>query len=205
MYSVLCPTHRDGDRWPAVGGGHGRLVQHCAGCRALSDTIVGDRTNLWIRVLPDLTNIERDDVNAVHEAAHAVVGLRAGMVGLQEVSVRPANRGDGKTGHVLWHTWGPDRMSVVASTWAGQDAGLRWLRDHPRYDTAANRLDIHTGANHDATLADTFAPPGTVHYAAGRDRASAMVDEHWDAIRRLADELLVQERMTGAEVMDLVG
>ncbi len=150
---------------------------------------------------------------AIHEAGHAVIGRRLGMV-CGYVTIKP--EGD-SAGHAIssdqYATWGAwedqgrfrDLISVsrgrIIALMAGAEAEAECLGACAGGDGEdRNQIDL--------TFDSEFAhlgQAGVVLYEAGlRAQTRTLVRRHKAAIERVAAELLKRETLTGAEVDGLI-
>jgi hypothetical protein len=203
VIEALCVSHRTIVRWP-VAGDYRLLAQSCTDCDAIGREIQ-DEQGLWLRLLRDLTTEQVEHQASTHEAAHAVVGIFTGHP-LEVIAIAENGGGEGDRepgGFVTWGPWELPLADHLAMVWAGQFAGLRWLRERGE-DSRANQIDVLFGAFGDAREADEM----TAKYAGPKDLgfslSARLVDRLWGDIQELADRLVVERRIDGADVMTML-
>ncbi|MGI8308058.1 hypothetical protein [Saccharopolyspora hattusasensis] len=191
--------------------------RHCQDCIDRVDAMrakLGTHDVVIGLPLPFLSEDERREYTAVHEAAHAVVGTRLGMT-LDNVVVgeHESDLAGGFTANVTGAAYF-DVPSLEASTLndyaamvtAGVVANERWLVERGQ-DTHPNRLDVAYGGSGDA-LALEAAVNGNVPMRqvmkTGRADANRVIAEHWAQITTVARELLTNGRMDGDQVRRVV-
>jgi hypothetical protein len=133
---------------------------------------------------------------AIHEAGHAVVGLRLGLI-LSKLSMSS----DGLEGVTrFWKIGEPDddwlsatiAGALAAQIHRGQDRdGAQVFLNGPDFDEAC-RL---TGRN---------PPYGTASYRNATARARGLVWENWVAIGRVAHQLAIDGTLSKADVLELM-
>ncbi|MGX6604807.1 hypothetical protein ACWKSP_22165 [Micromonosporaceae bacterium Da 78-11] len=149
----------------------------------------------------NLASLGARESAAVHEAGHAVAGLACeytiGYVAL-ESSGRPGSSAH-YTAQIFDYQVGSSGHAVMAL--AGAAAGRRWVRDQG-YTSDAYMLEVANTGLSDVT--DMYALDWTHGDLANRAvDAAAVVDQHWLAIERVAESLVVRGRLSGDEVADL--
>lgn len=164
--------------------------------------------------LGSLTYGQRDELRAVHEAAHAVAALvAAGHVHhvqiLTTVSLRTCEPADeGIKGGETQACNIADSTDVAVFLGAGERAEDRWLREQGLWtpDVAAG---IEMGAYGDRKILLEMNPHvgfGTGQdYAVVHDLADHFVSEHWGRVLAVAGELARRLRLDGDEVARLAG
>jgi hypothetical protein len=141
---------------------------------------------------------QRAVLNAIHEAAHAVLHVAFGHVVNFAMVADPDAAG--VIGNVNFDAY-DTAYNIAAASWAGHEAVLfqldRW------------------GALDDASRVDaTYAVRGDREYMSGlgldrgdleacRVSAGNQVGDHWAAIERVADVLLARGRLTGDEIVEI--
>jgi hypothetical protein len=213
---LLCKqcTVRCEQRWPVAGDFHD-LRGACAGCRDRGRRVHRERSSdrLQAPTLPDLTAVEFDHQTATHEAGHAVV---ATLIGLP---VLTATSGEATVDTCLWRdrpasgrvvfdasfigTSTVPVRSYLAMVWAGQQAGLRWLRDHG-HDTPANRIDERYLSRFDTAEADRWIRRCRLEDCAEQDSAEQFINIHWAAVTAVGDRLRRAQRLDGATIRRII-
>lgn len=199
VIEAMCARHRAFDRWP-VPGDYRLLADSCGECDGAGRAIQDDQ-GLWLRLLRDLAPDLVECQAATHEAAHAVVGIVTGHP-LEVIAIADNGGGQGAKepgGFVDWGPWELPLIDHLAMVWAGQWAGLRWLAENGQ-DTEANRVDILCGSFDDAREADEMVAEYAARGDLGFIRSAVLVDRHWTQIRQVADMLVVNRRLSGADV-----
>lgn len=196
LLDLMCPEHvQAAARWWPAGFD---LKTSCEKCTA------GLASQPGGKVLSTLTTAQVDRHAAIHEAGHAVIGVLTGHP-LVRVYIRDgAVGGQEPAGEVLWGPWTAPALEHLATVWAGQVAGMRWLGE-AGLKTRANQMDARFLAWRDSAEASHWCtnqglPPGS-----GLDLATELVDQHWARIARLADVLVERGSLTGAEATDIIG
>lgn len=201
----LCPDHAEAGlhRWP-VAGDFGVLLDDCDSCRRIANDL-HPSGNYTIRVLPDLDPRTYEHGDAVHESAHAVLGLLADMP-LDYVLIEPrlATTQAGPRSHTKWHDYSTPMEKWAAMCWAGQRAHLRWLAVEG-LDTRANRVDAVNMGCHDTKLVLDAAAERGLPDDIGWDLAGELLDAHWTAVMRVADALANDRRLSGDEIARIAG
>lgn len=164
--------------------------------------------------LGSLTYGQRDEMRAVHEAAHAVAALAAGghvhhvqMMTTEEMLSHPVTgdgtpSGEARVCNIL------DATDCAVFLGAGERAEDRWLREHGLWtsDVAAG---VELGALGDRTALLELNPHvgfGTGQdYVVVHDLADHFVREHWDRITAVAWVLVRRLRLDGDGVARLAG
>ncbi len=201
----LCPTHVEAalDRWP-VAGDFGTLLNECFSCDMICRNLHPDGV-YSIRVLPDLDSRTYEQGDAIHEAAHAVLGLRADMpLDCVVIAVRTDSVQAGPRSHTRWHDYSTPVEQWAAMCWAGQRAHLRWLAGKD-LDTRANRVDVASIGSSDTKLVLDAAEMHGLSDDIGWGLSTDLLDRHWNSIERVADALLGAGRLSGAEIADIAG
>jgi hypothetical protein len=188
---VVCDHHKTvivaTRLWPAD-------YQVCPDCRLLSNALPAG----GILLLPHL---DTSRCVAVHEAGHAVTYTLLG-VKVHYASMRP---GDGVSYQVGGHVsldLAPDEY-VPVGLWGGT-AAVRRLMLNAGTPTIEDLIDLGNNGYGD-TIMLRKSGVSDVELRAARDRADEMAEHYWEAISRVADALLARGRLTGAEIVELVG
>jgi len=140
-------------------------------------------------------------VTAIHEAAHAVAAIRAGLV-FDTVSAIPDDELE-VDGALYWTElqesgeveMAPELMAVVSLAGPCAEARALGRRDHRVFE------DFEAGNDREsvATLGLTAA-----QFIAAYQEARALVEQDWAVIQRIADELTTIEYLTYEEVEEMV-
>jgi hypothetical protein len=161
----------------------------------------------------DLTHQQRDQLRAIHEAAHAVAGLTARgcihyakITPTAELVAAPPTAGGIKSGDVYVCNL-TDGQDIAVLLGAGERAEDRWLRQNNLW-TETRAFGIELGAYSDRRKFLDLNPHfgfGADHndYRVVHDLADELIDRHWDAITAVADVLAERLRLTGDLVADL--
>lgn len=205
LAQLLCDAHQTMRWWP-IADDEDALINSCGGCQDRTERTIGQE-RVYVPYLPDLSDRRVVHFNATHESAHAVTGLAAGGR-IQRISVVPSsNRGPDyvgvPAGRVEWALDQIPVLDVIASHWAGQVAGLRWLGTFG-YDTLENRIDCYSGARGDVANIKAVST-GEPLSAWGLELADLLVERYWDTIMRLADHLSTMLVLDASEVAELTG
>lgn len=200
----LCDRHTAAalTRWP-VAGDLGTLLDQCSACSDIAGRL-HPTGSYSIRCLPTLDNRTYEHSDAIHEAAHAVLGLAAGMP-LEYAMVEPRTDAIqvGARSHVRWGEYRTELTEWAAMVWAGQQAQRRWFTARG-LDDDANMIDVSNQGAHDVKLILDAAAQHGVAEDIGWDLCGERLDEHWPSIERVADSLVARGRLSGAELADLV-
>jgi hypothetical protein len=155
-----------------------------------------------------MTSGEHDQMNAFHEAGHAVVALIRQMP-LESVEIWRAGEAgrarDGGYTKFIEGAWNPFTDRSFSQLWAGQEATDRWLTELGR-GTDANRLDLRYMARNDAIAFDTKTAENgmAVPPTAGIVEARSLIDAGWTQVTTLAAALVARRRMSVDQVWDLL-
>jgi hypothetical protein len=188
-------------RWPTVGDFY-NLHDACAARRDCTRRVDHEGGRQFYP-LPDLTPIEFDHLTVTHEAGHAVVAILGGLP-LLAATIGEATVDTSVSGRVLIDAYtGLLVRNHLAMLWAGQQAGLRWLRDHG-YDTRANRIDERYLSRSDTADADRYIRRYDLEDCAGQDLADHLLSAHWAAVTAVATALHSARRLDGATVRRIV-
>ncbi|QIZ36126.1 hypothetical protein [Saccharopolyspora sp. ASAGF58] len=163
--------------------------------------------------LPFLTEDERREYIAVHEAAHAVVGEHLGMVVESVVVEKHESVAAGRVIPAAGVTeWAIDSLRAstlgdyAAMTVAGMQANQRWLASRGQ-DTHPNRLEVAAGGNGDILslehAVDGRFPMRQVMKEA-RASADTVISGQWDQITAVARAVLANGRMDRDQVRDVM-
>ncbi len=199
LYDRMCPVHQAQAliRWP-ISGTWQDLRDQCRPCLTTSLLASADGT-----ALPDLPTAVFERAKAIHEAAHVVAGITAGVPILGVEIWDDMERGPRLNGGLTtiatgdWET--PVQiLAYLAMIWAGQEAADRYLTT-AGYGTTANRCDLRYVARHDAAKADNtiaqYFRPGA-NPATGIHEARTVIDNHWPQIAAVADALIARRILT---------
>lgn len=170
--------------------------------------------------LSDLTDGQRDVLRAVHESAHAVVGLASGAYvhyakmsttsELRDTSVIPdwaplkaVPGGDTRACNLA------DGLDFIVLMGAGERAEDWWLREQGLW-TPNRAVGVELGAYGDRREVLRLNPHvgfdgGPADYLIVHHFADRFVSEHWDAITTVAAVLATRLHLTGDEIADLTG
>lgn len=206
IIEALCQEHADQARtvWP-IAGDIKALAAACAGCSFNLDRLRAD-SSINLRALPTLTADGYIRAAAIHEAAHAIVGV---VAGLPLKSVRLNIFGDehhSTPGAEV--NWGPYSVPVdgyLAMCWAGQQAVGRWLAGQWHDVTAADLVDVSFLGWDDTRQALNAIETHQLAARSGWTLGEQMVDERWEQIEALAALLVQQRCLLGDEVISIVG
>ena len=209
---VLCAHHQKvtiEQGWPIVGDLQA-IQRDCYGCwEKVGRQCRAHRTSdLRAIPFPDRAGgkLLWPQVAAIHEAAHAVLGVLAGHR-LLSVHIRP-DRFDGVTGHaggaVNWKLARISLLSHLSMTAAGEHAVLHWLRNQ-HMDTPSNIIDARFVGLHDLMQAATLTSEHNLPLRTGHDRAEHLLRECWDLVERVAALLVIDNRVVGDQVHALIG
>lgn len=201
----LCTSHaiQAQSRWP-IAGGLADLFDRCHQCHHIAEDLHPMGT-YSIRSLPDFDHHTYDQVTALHEAAHAVLGLAAGMpLNYAEIRPRTDEIDSGPGGCVNWGDYSIPIDKWAAMVWAGQRAQMRWLTASG-LDTAANRVDVTNLGCDDTRRVLDAAGERNLPESIGWDLCADLLDLHELAIERVADALLAAGRLSGDEIAALSG
>lgn len=170
--------------------------------------------------LDDLTNDQQDHLRAVHEAAHAVIGLAAGAyVHYAKISTTAVLRDTSAV-----PDWAPpnavpggdtracnltDGLDFIVFLGAGERAEDRWLREQGLW-TPSRAVGVELGAYGDRRHVLRLNPHfgfegGVADYLIVHHFADRFVSEHWHAITTVAAVLATRLHLTGDEIADLTG
>lgn len=199
----LCTLHAQQAelRWP-VAGDLAVLFDTCGSCDQLAASLHPEGV-YSIRVLPDLDHRTYEHGDAIHEAAHAVLGLAADMpLNYAEIAARTDSMQAGPRSHTKWHDYETPIEQWAAMCWSGLRAHMRWLTELG-LDTRANRVDVVNMGCHDTKLvldaARTHGLPNDIGWTLSAD----LLERHWPTIERVADALLAAGRLSGDEIAAL--
>jgi hypothetical protein len=196
----LCEHHAGAalHRWP-VAGDFGYLLDQCYRCWSRSAALHPEDT-YSIRLLPDLGLRVYDYVTALHESAHAVLGMVAGMpLNYAQIVPRTEDVQEGIGGNVNWGDCTTPAEPWAAMVWAGQQAQLRWLVAE-RLDTPPNRVDVANLGWDDTRRVLEAAAERRLPLDMGWDLSGDLLDEHWSSVERVADALLAAGHLPGEEI-----
>lgn len=201
----LCRDHAQQaeSRWP-IAGDLRALFDQCWECEHITARLHPDGS-YHIRSLPTLDFRTYDQLTALHESAHAVLGLVARMpLNYACIEPRTADLQIGFSGCVNWGDFSIPFDEWAAMCWAGQQAQMRWLAATGR-NTAANRVDVANLGWDDTRQVLESAAEHRISEDTGWDLCGERLDQHWASIERVADALLAAARLSGAEIADLAG
>ncbi|GAA0432568.1 hypothetical protein Aca07nite_19750 [Actinoplanes capillaceus] len=184
LIDILCDRHRnhivDTQTWP-TDWLHGPICADCALATAM----------------PLLPHLDLREQLAIHEAGHAVAHLTIGT-NIHYATVKPDDI-PGAAGGVIFDV--PEQGYDPVALLAGGAAVGRWAATaHPI--TEADIVDVVFGARSD------FQGAYSEHLSA-RDvaailhRADGLTAERWPEVQRVAEGLLANERLSGAEILAL--
>lgn len=200
----LCPRHADAalTRWP-IAGNLGDLFDVCDSCFDIAARLHPEG-NYVIRVLPDLDKRTYEYSDTIHESAHAVLGMLAGMT-LNFAHIEPRTDGVRELGsYVNWADYRTPVDQWAAMCWAGQRAQMRWLLAEG-LGTYANRIDVANMGWNDTKMVLESATKHGLPSDIGWDLCGQLLDEHWSTIERVADALLTVGRLSGDEIAAIAG
>lgn len=163
-------------------------------------------------LLSSLTDAQRDQMRAVHEAAHAV-GILAGGGYLHQAWIRttPDVRAAG-IGSIAGRVNGcamRSGLDVAIMSGAGERAEDRWLHETGLWSPAV-AVGVEYGAYSDRLEVLALNPTlgfdgGACDYLVVHHLADTFVAAHWDAITAVAPVLAERLELTGDEIADLAG
>lgn len=140
-------------------------------------------------------------ITAIHEAAHAVAAIRAGLV-FENVSAMPDDQRE-VDGALYWHelhdhlelAMPPELLAMVLMAGPCAEAKLRRLR--------FDRVFAGEAATDDRASVASLGLNERQFVAASRD-AMALVEEDWAAIERVAAALQARDELSFDEVEGIV-
>ena len=159
--------------------------------------------------LSGLTQATVDQMTPVHEAGHAVIGLRRRQQ-LTEVTLDD-NAFPGHSGYALWHSGMVDARDFGVMSAAGEQASLRWLWESGLYTEAsgwaAEALSLHDRRTLAARLGDVgctmaFGRSWTADcdWATFGHEADDELAQCWHQVTAVAYQLQERGRLTGHDV-----
>jgi len=160
-----------------------------------------------------LTQATVDQMAPIHEAGHAVIGLRH-LQQLAEVAIDD-NAYPGHAGYARWQSGMVDVRDYGVMMAAGERASLRWLRESGLYTEASgwaaevlslpDRRAI-TSRLEDVGSTITFGRPGAADFDWGTFGHEADEDlaRCWQQVMAVADRLQERGRLTGHEVSEIM-
>jgi hypothetical protein len=162
--------------------------------------------------LSGLTAAALDQMAPIHEAGHAVIGLRHRQE-LAEVVIND-NAYPGHSGYALWQSGMVDGHDYGVMTAAGERASLRWLRENNLYTQAsgwaAEVLSLPdrrtlTARLEEAGCTITFGRPGAdFDWATFGREADEDLARCWQQVTAVADRLQERGQLTGHEVAEIM-
>jgi hypothetical protein len=202
--AALCTAHAEDatDVWPSAS--FDDLLAGCSPCEAAADRLRDSQGSLLLGTLPHLSVAEFNQMTAIHEAGHTIVGVLTDHPVI-EVAVSPFT-GAIQTEPGGGMTLGPFDLPVdehCAMLWAGQSAALRWIIEHG-HDTPDNRIDIAYLGWHDVSQIRAWTDRYDIPLTTGRRFADRLLTKHWATVEALAGLLLQHGRVSGAAVNDLL-
>ncbi|RKT84865.1 hypothetical protein SAMN05421805_10158 [Saccharopolyspora antimicrobica] len=126
----------------------------CGTCSDTIDRLLATRGPFNVHLFPELSSWEKRDLNAAHEAGHAVVGLEFGYpMTVAELADDPTSAEFG--GRVGWRfekgfQFRNDQLEAMYL--AGAMAGKRWLEEQGHALTDADRIDLSQSALDDMVV-----------------------------------------------------
>jgi len=145
--------------------------------------------------------VDIDRITAIHEAAHAVAAIRAGLI-FDNVSAFP-DEGMEVDGALYWTelqesgevAMAPELMAVVSLAGPCAEARVRGLRPDRMFQGVAAGDDRESVAQLGLT---------EEQFVAAYREASELIERDWALIERIADELATIEYLTYEEVEAMV-
>ena len=170
-------------------------------------------TDKW--AVEGFTEMEKLRSTAIHEAAHTVLLVTAG-VPIYSVTVRTMSEAVGDIPSGETHR-GPFRVqlqSLLIGLCAGERAEDRWLREAGKWNVrrawAAERSAIHDREEVDAFIDRasskylTCKSNGAWHdLATLHDQTDRALDEHWGRINDLAEALVQARRLDARQIAEI--
>ncbi|MCK2238072.1 hypothetical protein [Crossiella sp. S99.2] len=168
---------------------------------------------------PALTIKQRMDrehlLACAHEAGHAVLMAVYNLPITEAVAkaVHPVFGAPRAYGYVT-EDCGPGEDMIPAEVidehivtyLAGAEAQARWMHLAEEWDLAAARCEaISSHAGHDYQVARRYARSSDHSFGQLQARTAALVARHWGAITRVAAELHHRKRLTGPQILHLIG
>lgn len=161
------------------------------------------------RGLSGLTTGAWDRMTTIHEAGHAVIGLRRRLQ-LAEI-VLEDDEAQGSAAYVRWRPGMVEARDHAVMVVAGERASLRWLRESGLYTQASgwvaevrSGLDRRTAAAclESAGATITFGRPGAgdFDWQTLADEADQDLARCWHQVTAVADQLQERGRLTRPEV-----
>lgn len=158
--------------------------------------------------IPEITPEQAREMTALHESAHAVVGLTLG-IGVDSVSMTPRScvKGGVEVGAAAAVDYTDGALAaaspeaVGAATMAGVQAERYWLELHD-LDTPSNlvRIAVHGGGDAADLQAGIISNDYPRFAAEARRDAMRLVKDQWSVISTVAAHLLKRGQVDGAWV-----
>lgn len=145
-----------------------------------------------------------DDEIAHHEAGHAVVEVVLGTVPDYVTIVQDGSAG-GASGHTGGHKMvhGPSGFDQMTVSYAGYAAHVKFAPHAEERARIGAQPDFEKAKQCMSSYRTSPGEPEAL-MASKRSEAARLVDEHWPAIQRVAQALVVEKTIDSARLQQLI-